>query len=540
MAKRPLKISEMLSNRKSKPQAEEDSFDFLAESQQLINRYSTNQKNELDHSNELDEKLVTTTNETSNKLVTSDKISTSNQELTIKVNPNHSTNLTFQLQPLTEVQIFKVQADSNSELDNNADIPLNAQISQLTGDVTDPTYYIAKSVESTLNASHKQDTNPAQTGHKRDTNNELKATQTQHKRDTNGTQDCQSSSIKHDLVTKRDTNPAQTGHKRDTMTDTKRDTNKTQNYSVDSCIKSLKGNSARLFVYVCDSLILKELTELVCSYDQLAYETNISRGSIETTLKRLCIEKQLIIKKTDKGGAGAKIYLSIEQEVFLNYTKYQTYLKNNINTGHKRDTMTDTKRDTNPPSKLVSNNILTNYTGESDHNISTNHNAWFKDLDFSRLPIIRPMMINAAIRKQVEEKLDRDDVQFFIYKFKNWLTTQQRVQNPVAIFCEKLKEWCIEGDTDVLYALSDEEIEAAKYFAEETEKRRSQIELINKAKEFEKSQKLDEEFENWYSNASDEELLSLQAPTSLLKFKSEIYKKTVRGIYAENYKNEEF
>ena len=170
--------------------------------------------------------------------------------------------------------------------------------------------------------------------------------------------------------------------------------------------------------------------------------------------------------------------------------------------------------------------------GES---LSANYKtSWFKDLDFTLLKHIKPMMVNTTIRKLVEEKLQPEDVQIFISKFKNWLPTQSKIQNPLGIFCDKLKQYAQEGDSEVLYALSDDEIEAEKQFALDIEKRRSELELIAKAKKYQLEQENELKFKAWIESAEEEEdKIKLYPENAFAKFGSDIYLMGLKATFLE-------
>ena len=246
-----------------------------------------------------------------------------------------------------------------------------------------------------------------------------------------------------------------------------------------------------------------------------------SKDSIKTVVYRLT-QKSILSRETRKMGRGGWVCFSLPKTIYdqiLSQEDFRNGVEMVLKVGSEQGLKSSSKIDS------IYNN--TNYlSGEQDTNgtqVSARNLSWFKDLDFSKIPIIRPMMINSAIRKQVETELDRDDVQIFINKFKNWLASQHKIQNPVAIFCEKLKEWCSEGASDVLYALSDEEIEAEKVFALEIEKKRAEIDLINKARAFKQEQDKEALFQEWFTQSTEEEKRSLYPETSFAKFGSDIY-----------------
>jgi hypothetical protein len=265
----------------------------------------------------------------------------------------------------------------------------------------------------------------------------------------------------------------------------------------------------------------------------------------QTIIYRL--EKQgYLFRNAFKAGRGGWTSYEIPTEIYNQLLQYNSKLTTNIQrnsqlTYNKYTSELTTQSTTTSPSKIDSIFNNTNYlTGEQDTNGTKSLSqspaqslSWFKDLDFSQIPIIRPMLVNSAIRKQVESELDRDDVQIFINKFKNWLASQHKIQNPVAIFCEKLKEWCNEGASDVLYALSDEEIEIEKVFALEVEKKRQELALIEKARTFKLEQDGELKFEAWFKSSTDDEKKELFKPQEFAEFGSAHYIAALKSVYLE-------
>ncbi len=423
----------------------------------------------------------------------------------------------------------------NSDIINTAsnsikrpeDVPANVPISD-----------IQISNTNDLNTSHKQDTNPLQTGHKQVTELDHIKTQTGHNEDTNRSQIIAPIAIQPPATLKQDTNPLQTGHnevtKRDTEPSTKRDTKSSLNLTLDQQIQSLKGNSARLFINLCERSISSGSTEIITTYHELSFTNSIARGSIETTLKRLCINKGLLSKRADGGGAGARVYINMNHEVLVSFSKHKSLLQTFAQTGHKqvteRDTEPSTKRDTNPSSKLVSN-INNNLTNSLEPKVEKP--TWFKDLNFTPVHPIGPMQVNSSIRDLVQERLNPDTVQEFLNKFKSWLAQQSRIQNPLAMFCEKLKELAVEGDSAILACMTEEERQIELEFAQQIEKAKAEMALIVKSKEQSAKQEFESRFESWYAQTSRSEHESLQASTGLIEYGSEIYKNVLRQKFRE-------
>jgi len=248
---------------------------------------------------------------------------------------------------------------------------------------------------------------------------------------------------------------------------------------------------------------------------------------IRTLIQRLVEKKLLKIENSSRGKSSWRIF-SLNEKIF-NEISLNNSIRHQLST-NKVSILASTLASTFP-SKIDSIYNNTNYlTGELDANgIQTpsqqqaQNLGWLKSLNFSAIPYIKPMMVNSAIRTLVETKLDPDDVQMFINKFKNWLVTQNKIQNPLAIFCDKLKEYANEGDSPVLAVMSDEEIQVEYLMAQDLEKKRAEMDLINKARTFKQEQDKEALFQEWLSQASEEEKKSLYPETSFAKFGSDIY-----------------
>ena len=267
---------------------------------------------------------------------------------------------------------------------------------------------------------------------------------------------------------------------------------------------------------------------------QLIEATKLNEETALSAIKRLR-KKRMIDRHSYKDGkAGWTKYRLAElsyKEILTFRQNYQSsYLLAQQSQGKVRSEVSASS-----PSKIDSNlNIITNYTS-APTSAPTYFNSWFKTLNFKPVHPINPMQVNSSIRRLVEERLEQDDAQNFINRFMTWLSGQGKVNSPIAIFCDKFKEYANEGDSAILYVKTQEEIHMEHELAQKTEKMRQEIELIEKAKAFEKSKQDDENFENWYLSATDDELLQLQQPNSFVEFKSEIYKKSIKGIYLEKY-----
>lgn len=336
-----------------------------------------------------------------------------------------------------------------------------------------------------------------------------------------------SNSTSNKLVTERPKNPSNLKH---------------QNFS------SLSGLNRKIILYIFDLCFKNSNTKEQndsgpIGAQQLVENIGSNATSLRIMMLRL-IKKNLLIKLSSKEGRGGHTVYKLPDHIYQEIL-YFSIGGNYKQTSNKLVTQLVTELVTTPSSQLDSNNIniLTNskesispeFTPESEKS----EKFQFKDLDFSKIPMIKAMMINTAIRKAVETNLEFDDVQMFINKFKNWISQQNRIQNPVAIFCEKLKELVAEGDSDVLYVLSDEELEAEMLLAQEIEQKRQQRLLIEKVQhEKEKAillSTIEKEFETWVQTSDRLEKESLFKPNTFAEFGSERYNQILKSKYFEKF-----
>ncbi len=164
--------------------------------------------------------------------------------------------------------------------------------------------------------------------------------------------------------------------------------------------------------------------------------------------------------------------------------------------------------------------------------------TWFKELDFSAVRPIGPMVVNASIRALVQERLQPETVQDFLNKFTSWMTTQGKISSPTGLFCDKLKELAREGDSPVLACMTAAEREADAAFALSVDKARAEIDLIAKSKELqftqEQATKFEDEYEKWFNLVSADNLRILVPGNAIAPFGSEMHKALVRGHFEEN------
>lgn len=258
---------------------------------------------------------------------------------------------------------------------------------------------------------------------------------------------------------------------------------------------------------------------------QLSERLAIPSETVNSSLKRLK-SKQLIGIVDSKCGVGGSASYCLSDKTYLELR--QVSMNEQSTKGVQIQFKQGSQTGANPSSKIDRNiNNLTNYLEP----VVAVKPTWFKDLNFTPVHPIGPMQVNSSIRDLIQEKLDAETVQQFLNKFKTWLAGQGRIQNPLAIFCSKIKELAIEGDSDVLSCMSDEERQIELQFAQELEKRRIELELIAKSREQKSKEQFEQKFEAWYLSTDRDEHESLLASTGFLPYDSEIYKTTLKEKY---------
>ena len=262
--------------------------------------------------------------------------------------------------------------------------------------------------------------------------------------------------------------------------------------------------------------------------------TQISSGTSSRTTQTVIyrLEKEgYILRASYKAGRGGWTSYEIPQEIYNQMVKLTTNLRQNLQPTYNKPTSEPTSEPTShAPSKIDSKNInnLTNYL-EREPQTAT----WFKELDFSKIQPLGPMMVNSSIRALVQQKLNPEVVQDFINRFTSWVATQNRVSSMIGMFCDKLKELANEGDSAVLSCMTEEERQAETIFATHVEKARAEMDLIQKARNADKEQSEEVIFEKWYKTASESEKLEFAEPSGLAPSGSESYKRILKAVYFE-------
>ena len=258
--------------------------------------------------------------------------------------------------------------------------------------------------------------------------------------------------------------------------------------------------------------------------------TGIDGEVIRVTCVRLVKEGYLNVLESKRGNGGYTVY---ELHPNTHSQLISGYIRNNsvtIAEQKRNNSVTESVTDsvTTAPSKIDSKNYnnLTNYL-ESNPTTAT----WFKELDFSKVSPIGPMMVNATIRSLVQQKLNPEIVQDFINRFTSWMATQSRVSNAVGLFCDKLKELANEGDSPVLACMTEEERQVEVAYAAQVEKARVELELIQKARALEQEKAKEADFEKWYSTATESEKELLVPPSKLAPEGSEVRKGLLKASY---------
>ncbi len=296
------------------------------------------------------------------------------------------------------------------------------------------------------------------------------------------------------------------------------------------------------------------LTTGPLSRDSFENLTGIDGEVIRVTCNRLVSEGYL--QKTEsKRGAGGFLVFEINHLVYSQILASSFHNNSGIIPEQFRNnSVTDnvTDNETSPSSKLVSNNINNNYLTISEQSkpidkptipVAQVQTSWFKELDFSAVAPISPMQVNSSIRNLVQEKLQPEQVQDFLNRFNSWLKTQQKIQNPLAIFCDRLKEFATEGDSAILSAMTDQE---KKMNQEYEAKLLSELQNeINQKQELQKAKleinkiKATEEFEKWYTSASDTELAQMIPPSGIAPLRSNLHKMSARSAFMQGFGLEE-
>ncbi len=258
--------------------------------------------------------------------------------------------------------------------------------------------------------------------------------------------------------------------------------------------------------------------------------------TMQTVIYRLA-KDGYIFRAEFKAGRGGWTSYEIPQDIYNQMVQFSSKLTTNVQhnlqqTYNKPTSIPTSELTTSAPSKLVSN-INNNLTNSLEPKFEKP--TWFKDLNFTAVHPIGPMQVNSSIRDLVQERLSPETVQEFLNKFKSWLAQQSRIQNPLAMFCEKLKELAVEGDSAILACMTEEERRIELEFAQQVEKAKAEMALIVKSKEHSANQEFESRFENWYSSTSKQEHEKLHAGNGLVEYGTEIYKNVLKEKFRQQF-----
>jgi hypothetical protein len=273
--------------------------------------------------------------------------------------------------------------------------------------------------------------------------------------------------------------------------------------------------------------------------------TNISSEVLRVTAYRLECEGYLRILESKTGRGGWTNYEI--NPVLYNQLTTDAFRNNSITNAKQTRNNSVTEQVTEPvilsSSKIDSNfkNNLTNYLSEP----VTKKETWFMDLDFSNVHPIKATHVNSSIRDLVQATLNAEGVQNYLDRYMSWMTTQDtsKIKNPIALFCEKLKDFATIRKSDVEDCLTDSERRAEAEFMIAVNKAKAEMDLIKKSKdmknEMELNERLEIQFSEWFEQASDQEKVSLCEPSGLAPLGSDYYKTSLKAAYGEKVWNRE-
>jgi hypothetical protein len=505
MAKRLLKISEILAKKSGQP-PQGAALDFIAESQNIINQYTK----ESVHSSETElfESITKEIPFIELKNQTAQLFNQIEDDLISSVGDTNDTSLNALTSPIPNTDSPPSNDIGISEIGDFKEKPENVQQT-----------YNKPTSQHTTNVLH----NLQQTPNKPTSNNT-----------TNIQQTYNSKGKTYNKLTSEPTTVVQQKSTTVVLQNVQQTHNKPTSNRFAYGVNRLSGQRLRILNYLFD-LCISNGSRLSGPVSvealALAIECN-SLKTIQTVVYRL--EKDgYVLRSEFKAGRGGWTSYEIPQDIYnqmLQHTsKPTTNLLQNIQQLYNKPTSQPTSEPTSTaPSKIDSKNYnnLTNYL---ENNPTTT--TWFKELDFSKVSPIGPMMVNATIRSLVQQKLNPEIVQDFINRFTSWVATQSRVSNAVGLFCDKLKELANEGDSPVLACMTEEERQVEVAYAAQVEKARLELELIQKARAIEQEKAKEADFEKWYSTATESEK-DLLVPTSKLAPEgSEVRKGLLKASY---------
>lgn len=305
----------------------------------------------------------------------------------------------------------------------------------------------------------------------------------------------------------------------------KRALNNLSNQSVSK--HKFRGNTLAIIRFLFDEILKNGGTDTGrVTMPYIAEGCGVPRKSTEKLLSQLTKEGVLNVVEMRVGNGGYRV-LSLDPSTF-------TYMVN------FNQNLTPYQTPHFGPSKEVSkfNNNITNYSQPNLEGLQSK-NFNFKDLDFTEVAPLHWTQVNSSIRKQVEEKFEKEEMQLFVDKFMVWMSTQKNVQSVIGLFCAKIKEYLEEGDSPVMQCLSKKELEAEKEFRQKAEQLAQQQAMVNKFNQEVASKAIDEKFEAWLGALSDDQKLQFVPESNYAKLGSGAHNGALKAYFIEKFPNQE-
>lgn len=288
-----------------------------------------------------------------------------------------------------------------------------------------------------------------------------------------------------------------------------------------------RGNTLSILRFLFDEILKNGGTDTGrVTMPYIAEGCGVPRKSTEKLLSQLTKEGVINVVDLRVGNGGYRV-LSLDPSTF-------TYMVN-INSNQ-----TPYQTPHFSPSKEVSrfNNNITNYTQNPVEGLQQK-NFNFKDLDFTEVAPLHWTQVNSSIRKHVEEKFEKEEMQLFVDKFMVWMSTQKNVQSVIGLFCAKIKEYLEEGDSPVMQCLSKKELEAEKEFRAKAEQLHREQLMVEKYRNEIASNAIDEKFSSWISSLTDEDKIKIVPENKWAKLGSAPHNGALKAYFIENFSNQE-
>lgn len=283
-----------------------------------------------------------------------------------------------------------------------------------------------------------------------------------------------------------------------------------------------KGNALILLKTIFDE-VLKHggMTTGKTTLQELSDLSSVNIKTTDRLLTQFVRDESVTVIESRRGNNGYRI-LALSQSVFNYMTKFTS-----IQIPHQIPQIHSSKE----VSKF--NNIITNYTPQNSE-VFDAKKFNFKDLDFTEVAPLHPMQVNSSIRKQAEEKLEKEEMQLFVDKFMVWMSTQKNVQSVIGLFVSKIKEYIQEGDSPVMQCLSKKEHLAEKEFRARAEQLQREHQMVEKYRNEVASIALDERYTAWISSLSSDDKMNLVPESNLAKLGSAAHNGALKAYFIEN------